>query len=97
MTPHLGDVQIARALILSHAGKKPLARYRVTLTVCDTGAVSTDLGGGPVSAAIRVALPPRDRMQKCRCALTFYGWRIALRGKSGRFRVFEVPERRGQS
>src|SRR5262245_30800469 len=28
LTPHLGDMQIARALILSHAGKKPLARYR---------------------------------------------------------------------
>jgi len=27
--PHLGDVQIACALILSHAGKKPLAQYRV--------------------------------------------------------------------
>jgi len=29
MAPHLGDVQIASALILSRAGKKPLAQYRV--------------------------------------------------------------------
>src|SRR5262245_19601129 len=53
MTPIWGDRQIARALILSHVGKKPLARYRApSVTVCVMGAVAPDNAVGPVSAAI---------------------------------------------
>jgi len=46
--PHLGDTQIARALILSHAGKKPLARYRVTLSERSR----------PTTESVKCVLPP---------------------------------------
>jgi hypothetical protein len=53
MTPIWGDMQMARVLNPSHAGKKPLAR----LPVATRGRLP-DHGGGQVSATIRVALPP---------------------------------------
>jgi hypothetical protein len=53
---------------------------------CDTGAVAPDYGVGQLSAAIHCAATESSTRQ-CRRAVTLYGRRIALRGKSGRFRV----------
>jgi len=55
-------MQTARALILSHAGKKPLARYRVTLSdSLRYGAGAPDHGVGSVSTAIRCPTNERPR------------------------------------
>src|SRR5215475_5722514 len=83
-------MQIACALILSHAGEKPLARYRVSLSDdCDAGTVASPITDSVKCLPPSVALSPRDRARQCRRAVTLYGWRIALRSKSGRFRFLK--------
>jgi len=77
-------MQIARALILSHAGKKPLSDNVYLDDGCDTGR------SHPTTESVNclpssIALPP-DRARQCRRAVTFYGSRIA-RDKSGQFRI----------
>src|SRR5262245_48943417 len=71
--PPLGGMQIARALILSHAGKKPLARYRVPCVtvapdhgvgqVCATRCPATEKPRAPMSPrcdALRLTRCPQD-------------------------------------